>query len=365
MKATVAVIGGGYAGTWIAKELDDEADVVLIDPRDAFVNVSSSMRALVRPEWASRPFFGYDTLLKHGTVVRDAVTSVSGSSLTLVSGAHIDADYIVLATGSSHSYPARPRELDTSAADATADLLATNAHLADAGSVLILGAGPVGLELAGEIREAWPQKGVTIVDRSTQILPGYLDEVRDELLRQLEELGVTVMLHTELVTLPAVKDGELSPFTVTTTTGSEITADIWFRTFGARLNTDYLLDGELVALTERGAVPVDAQLHVAGHRNVYAVGDIADLTDAKMATWAQTQAPTVVENIRAQLRGEQPTAVYEPATTARILLPLGTSGGVGQLPTPDGGVTSAPVAAVIQRKGADLFTSRFAERFTA
>jgi NADH dehydrogenase FAD-containing subunit len=33
MSRTVAVIGGGYGGSTVAKALDSEADVVLIDPR--------------------------------------------------------------------------------------------------------------------------------------------------------------------------------------------------------------------------------------------------------------------------------------------------------------------------------------------
>ncbi|MCU1482296.1 MAG: FAD-dependent oxidoreductase [Subtercola sp.] len=364
MNARVAVVGGGYAGTMIAKELDGEADVILIDPRDAFVNVSSSMRAAVRTEWASRPFFSYDALLEHGRVVRGAVTAVDPAGVTMAGGGRIEADYIVLATGSSHSYPARPRELNTSAADAANDLIATSAQLERSGSVLILGAGAVGLELGGEIREAWPSMRITIVAPSSDILPGYLPEVRDELRRQLQELRIDLRLNTSLASMPPVEDGRHSSFTVTTTTGEEIGADIWFRTFGARPNTGYLEDGNLITLTDRRTVPVDNHLNVVGYDNVYAVGDIADLTDSKMATWAQTQAPTVIENIRSHLRGERPERVYEPATTARILLPLGTRGGVGQLPGHDGAPASAPLEAVIARKGNDLFTARFAERFT-
>lgn len=97
--------------------------------------------------------------------------------------------------------------------------------------------------------------------------------------------------HAETLTsLPLVDDGTASSFTVTTSESEEITADIWFRTFGTRLHTDYLDDGALVELTDRRTVPVDEHLNVVGNKNVYAVGDIADLADAKMATHAITQA---------------------------------------------------------------------------
>ena len=363
MKATVVVVGGGYAGTLVAKSLDGEAKVTLIDPRDAFVNFSASLRALTRPDWAHRPFFDYRTLLDKGRVVRDSVTSADAAGVTLAGGGRIDADHLVLATGSSHSYPAHPRLATTSAAQAAEDLRATNEHLARAERVLILGAGPVGLELAGEIRDVWPDKHVTVVDPSPELLPGFLPEVRDELRRQLDELNVELRLGTSLTALPPVDVGTETTFTVTTDAGEPITADLWFQGFGAHVNTGYLEDGALVELTERHTVPVDEHLNVVGYHHVYALGDIADLADAKMATHAQTQAPVVIENIQAQLRGEQPASAYQAGSVPRILLPLGSRAGVGQIPGPGGDAIAAPLETVIRRKGSDLFTSRFAERF--
>jgi NADH dehydrogenase FAD-containing subunit len=363
MGQTVAVVGGGYGGTLVAHALDAEADVVLIDPRDAFLNVAGSLRALTRPEWAHNVFFPYRSLLERGRVVRDSAASVDAGGVTLAGGGRVDADYIVLATGSAYAYPARPRRADASAEEALGELRETHAGLSSAGRVLIVGAGPVGLELAGEIHEVWPGKHVVVVDAAHELLPGFLPEVRAELHRQLDELGIELRLGTSLTALPPVEDGTAETFTVTTSAGDRITADIWFRCFGVRVNTGYLADGKLVTLTADGMVPVDEHLNAGGHGHVYALGDIAALADAKMATHAQSQAMVVVENLRARLKGTLPEAVYRPAPVRRIFLPLGTRGGVGQLPMPDGTAAQAPLETVIERKGADLFTARFAERF--
>jgi NADH dehydrogenase FAD-containing subunit len=363
MAKVVAVVGGGYGGTLVAEALDETADVILIDPRDAFVNVAASLRALTQPGWAANAFFPYDTLLRRGRHVRERAVSVDGGGVALSDGSRIAADYIVLATGSSYSYPARPRLIDASVAEALSDLRATHEQLEQADSVLILGAGPVGLELSGEIREVWPDKHVTLVDRSTEVLPGYLQDVRDDLHRQLETLGIDLRLNTSIADMPPTPEGAFGSFTVTTTGGDVINADIWFRSFGSHVNTDYLADGALTALSAQNTVPVTSELNIVGYENVYALGDIANLTDPKMATWAQTQGAVVVENIRAQLEGRAQDAQYAPTTSQRIFLPLGPGAGVGQLPTPDGSVAPAPLHVVIDRKGRDLFTSRFAERF--
>jgi len=363
MPGVVAVVGGGYGGTLVAEALDPFADVVLVDPREAFVNVAASLRALTRPAWAHNAFFPYETLLRRGRVVRDRAVSVDATGVALGVGGRVAADFVVLATGSSYAYPARPRRMDSSAAAALNDLRETHGQLTLADRVLILGAGPVGLELAGEVREVWPSKQVIVLDKNDEILPGFLPEVGAELTRQLVDAGIDLRLGTGLTSLPPVPEGQLGAFVVETEGGDEIGADIWFRTFGSRVNTGYLADGRLTDLTPSGLVPVTARLNVVGHNNVYALGDIVDLPDPKMATWAQTQAGVVVENLRAQLDGRLPDAVYTSATERRIFLPLGTVGGVGQLVAPDGTTYAAPLETVIERKGRDLFTSRFAQRF--
>jgi apoptosis-inducing factor 2 len=360
MGRTVAVIGGGYGGAAVAKALESEADVVLIDPRDSFINTAGSLRALAQPDWAGNMFFPFGTVFSRAKVIRDRAVSADPGGVTLASGQRVGADYLVLATGSSYAYPAKPN------ADARGEILdnlrQTHKELADAERVLILGAGPVGLELAGEIKEVWPHKHITIVDPAEQLLPGFRPDMRDDLHRQLEELDIHLRLGTGLAAPPAAEAGRAGTFTVTTTGGDEMTADIWFRAFGVRTNSDYLADGGLTTLTAQGQVPVTETLNVHGHDHVYAIGDLTDVAEAKMAGYAMQHAEVVAQNIIAQLRGEQPTATYQPLPHPMILLPLGPRGGVGQLPSPDGPFV-APAAMVSEYKGADLFTGRFVGQF--
>ncbi|MCO6004079.1 FAD-dependent oxidoreductase [Actinoallomurus purpureus] len=360
MGRTVAVIGGGYGGSAVAKALDSEADVVLIDPRDAFVNAAGSLRALVQPDWADNIFFSFDTLLTRGTVIRDRAVSVDPGGVTLASGRRVAADYLVLATGSGYAYPAKPDADSTG--EALNDLRRTHKELLGAERILIVGAGPVGLELAGEIKEVWPHKHVTIVDPAERLLPAFRPEMRQDLHRQLDELGVRLRLGTGLTAPPTTEPGQAGTFTVTTTGGDEVTADIWFRAHGVHVNSGYLADGRLTTRTPQGQVPVTETLNVHGHERVYAIGDITDVAEDKRAGYAMKHAEVVAQNIIAQLHGEQPTAVHRPSPDPMILLPLGPRGGVGQLPTPDGPAV-LPATAVAEYKGADLFTGRFAELF--
>src|ERR1043165_9057715 len=107
MNAKVVVIGGGYGGSSLAKALDEHADVALVDPKDAFVHSAGALRALVDPAWAPNMFHPYDKLLTHGTVLRDHVATAAPEGVTLAGGERLDADYIVLASGSRYPYPAK------------------------------------------------------------------------------------------------------------------------------------------------------------------------------------------------------------------------------------------------------------------
>jgi NADH dehydrogenase FAD-containing subunit len=351
MNSRVAVIGGGYGGAAVAKALDEETDVVLIEPKDAFVHAVGSLRALVRPDWATGMFFPYDKLLARGEVVRDRAVSVDEDGVTLASGGRVDADYLVLASGSDYAFPAKS-DTDVSL-EALGKLRTAHEELAGAERVLILGAGPVGLELAGEIKAIWPGKHVILADPAPELLPGFLPQVREDLRSQLDALGVELRLGGGPIDPPG-EPGQAKTFTA-----GDVSADIWFRCHGVRLNTAYL-DESL--LTARGQVRVTETLNVHGHTTLYAVGDLTDLPEANMAGHAMRHADVVVENILAQVRGDQPTAVYRPSPVPTIILPLGPGGGVGQASSPDG-PTVLSAQTVAERKGADLYTGRFAKLF--
>jgi len=334
MTATVIIAGGGYGGTAVARALDDIADVVLIEPRDAFVHNVATLRAVTDPSWADQIFMPYDRLLSRGRIVRDLVTGFSASGVSLASGRSVAADFIVLATGSSHRYPAKIDVLD--AAAGRDKLLATNRELVRSSRVLLLGAGPVGLEFAGEIKAAFPEKEVTIADPAPDLVQGrFPAEFRAELRSQLAALGVQLRLGTSLGGALPTPPGVFAPFTM---------ADIWFACYGAAPETGYL-GGGLVDVTPRLSLP--------GFDNVFAIGDITALPELKMARAAGMHAEVVAANIRALIEGRHDVAEYTAAPDA-IALPLGPKGGVTYQPA--AGLLGASETASL--KGEDLLIGR-------
>lgn len=318
-------MGGGYGGIEVAKALDDIADVVLVEPRDAFAHNVAALRALADPLWTARIFLPYQGLLRRGRVVRDRAVRVTPGLVELGSGNRLDADHIVLATGSTYPFPAKFAE--RAAAAAQANLARAHEHLAAAAHVVLFGAGPVGLELAGEIVAAWPAKPVTLVDPAPDILTGgYPDALRQELRRQLAELGVELVLGVAAPDLPDTPPGETGDFTVTLADGTAIGGDLWFRCFGGAPVSGYL-DGELGAARDvRGHVTVDEHLLLPGQDAVHAIGDLTAIDEPKMAKAAGDHARVVAANIAANITGTGERIDYRPGPPG-ITVPLGPAAG--------------------------------------
>ncbi|MEV4277444.1 NAD(P)/FAD-dependent oxidoreductase [Actinoplanes xinjiangensis] len=329
MAPKVVVVGGGYAGIVVSRTLDDIAEVTLVEPKEMFVHHVAHLRAVADPSWIDRIFFPYDGLLSRGRVLRDTATEVRPDRVTLGSGARLDADFVVLATGSTGPFPAR---IEAVGHDAAVDRLRElHASLEQSTGVLLLGAGPIGLEFAGEIAAAWPGRPVTVVDPASELLGGrFTGEMRTEVARQLDDLGVRLLLGTKLDALPDTPAGVVRPFTATTGDGEAIGADLWFACYGSTVPSGHL-GADLSAVRQPdGRLPVTEHLRVAGHDRVFAVGDVNDTPELKTGRAAGRQAEVAAANIRALIEGTTLTA-YEPFPDGMILT-LGPSGGAGWAP---------------------------------
>jgi NADH dehydrogenase FAD-containing subunit len=362
MQQRVVVVGGGYGGAAVAKALDDVADVVLVEPKDAFVHAVGALRAAVDPDWQDRVFIPYDRLLAHGRVVQDWVRTATPTQVRLSADEVIDADYLVLATGSGYPFPAKFLENQMSVAGAR--LARLREALARAERVLIVGAGPVGLELAGELTSSFRDLAVTVVDQQDDILMNgdVLPEVRASIRTQLEARGVLFELGAPLGYLPPSDVGTFEPFTVSTASGREITAQLWFRCHDASTTTGYLGTELARRVIGGGRIQVTNTLNVVGYETVFAIGDITDIPESKRASAARAHAGVVAANIASLIAGRPATATYAPAPEL-IVLPLGPDGGASQLVDTSGARVVRGPKETSAIKGTDLMTEPMIDLF--
>ncbi|WP_154792711.1 FAD-dependent oxidoreductase [Occultella kanbiaonis] len=358
----VVVVGGGYGGVAVAQQLDAVADVILVESKDAFVHAVGTLRAVADPAFEDRVFLPYDRLLTRGRVIHDTARAVTPTRVSFSRTEFVDADYLVLATGTGYPFPAK--FLESEERVVRSRMARLRDALGRARRVLLVGAGPVGVELAGELTSAFPDLGVTLVDQADDILTtiDVIGQVRDSIRAQLVQRGVDLVLGAPLGFLPPMDVGRLHDFTVRTDAGVEINAQVWFRCYGNRAVTDYLAGGLLDARRPDGTLRVTEHLNVAGHEHVFAVGDIADLPETKRADAARAHGRVVATNIADLIAGRAPSTVYEPPPE-RIVLPLGPDGGASQLLDGSGVPRFHGPEETSRMKGVDLFADLMAEQF--
>lgn len=173
----------------------------------------------------------------------------------------------------------------------------------NANNILIVGAGAVGLEMAAEIAETYPSgKKVTVIHSQPKVLnDAYTDKLRLPLQKQAEELGVRFILGDSLEGSHEFME---SPQTLTTKNGKKLeNIDLVIESTGGKVNT-YVLEKLVPSLISRNGVKVEETLQLPGYKNIYVIGDLADLPEQKQAMKAPNHAAIAAKNIVASINGK-------------------------------------------------------------
>lgn len=280
MADTIVIIGAGPAGVVAVETLrehDRQSRVVMLSAEpfppysppamvDHFITGSNShfWRA---PDWAEQLQVDY----RPGA----QVTSVNPTShqLRLADDSLLAYDYLVIATGSRLYAPLPGVDLpgvynfkSLSAAQA----LIGKVKRGEARTVVIVGAGFIGMEIALLLRELGVQ--VIQVEMLDQVMPAMLDPFTATFALQLmRQRGVEVRLNTKAKRFV----GEGQAVGVELETGEILYADLLIAATGVRPNIDFL-EGSGIAC--RWGISVDHYLRTSAPE-VYAAGDVVETSD--------------------------------------------------------------------------------------
>ncbi len=304
----VVVIGGGFAGVAVSRTLRARFDVTLVDTKDYFEFTPGILRSLVDPSHLRRIQVCHSRAVRGVRVAVGKATGVAERSVTLSDGSSLAYDYLVLATGSRYSPPIKDPSVVM--ASRAADLAAHARRVAEAGSVLIVGGGLAGVELAAEIAVAYPGKEVSIVDVGPQLLGRLGSRARDYATKFLRRHGVALSFGQRIVG----REGGV----YVTDSGGRLAADVAFMCTGVVPNGELPGAAFPGCLNEQGFVHVLPTLQLPGHPNVFVVGDANDCGVEKTAQNARRQAAVAAANIVA-LSAEEPLRDYRPAATPMVI----------------------------------------------
>ena len=235
--------------------------------------------------------------------------------------------------------------------------------ISKAQSVLVIGGGPVGLELAGEIAAAHPGKEITIVHSGATILNNtplpIIEKARLKIEKRLAAMGIKLKVGCKVTNMPQVvggdsfiHDAELNRTTYLLSDGTTVSADMAVVCVGGGRR-----EGNLVDIVDaNNHVCVDSDLQVKGLPKVYCIGDANNVKETKMAYFAGKQGILAAENVLLH-SANKATKPYVPMDGQKeyavMLVPLGPNKGVVGM----GNTVMGDYAASLF-KGKGLFTKR-------
>jgi NADH dehydrogenase len=302
----VVIVGGGFGGLAAAKALRrTNAQVILIDRQNHHLfqpllyQVATSV---LSPGQIASPIRGILGKQRNTTVILGEVTSVDAERRRVFvdsvdrADVGIDYDYLILATGASHSYFGHNEfEQFAPGLKSLADAVSTRNRILlafeqaeaeedpqrhrDLLTFVLVGAGPTGVEMAGalavlvrstlrsEFRRIDPTSArIILIDQGNRVLATFSEKLSAAARSRLEALGVEVRLGHGVEHVDA--DGVV--------VGGEHIASktvIW-----AAGVTPSPAGAWLEAARDRaGRVRVQPDLTVAGRPEIFVIGDTASL----------------------------------------------------------------------------------------
>ena len=296
----MVVVGGGFGGLHAAKSLAHiPVDVTLVDRRNhhTFQPLLYQVAlAVLSPADIAQPI---RSILKHQNntdVLMDEVVSIDtkAKQVGLGSGAVLGYDYLVLATGATHSYfgheewaPLAPglKTVEDATEIRRRVLLAfelAERQMQEHGwhpplNFIVIGGGPTGVELAGAIsdiaqlymrhdfRHIDPSRArVMLLDNGPRVLAAYPPDLSAKAETTLRKLGVEVHTGTNV---SAVGPGWVEA------NGNRIESSVTLWAAGVQASPLGKLLG--AATDKRGCVLVDEHLNPPNMPEVFILGDLA------------------------------------------------------------------------------------------
>jgi NADH:ubiquinone reductase (H+-translocating) len=352
--ARVVVVGAGFGGLAAVRRLAGSGMRITLIDRNVYSTfqpllyevasaglTSSDVAYPVRSECRR-----YGAAFRHGEL---AGIDSTASQIILADGAELGYDYLILATGVSAAYHGIPGAAEFSLALYTRrDAIVmrdrimvgleriSRTGLTNDVAITVIGGGATGVELAGSLADlrnialaaSYPEIDrdrihVSLVERAPALLMPFHPALREYTRRQLVKRGVDVQLGAAI--------SEITPGQVLLADGSTLASDV--TVWAAGVAAPGLVSNWNLPQGAGGRILIGADLRVAGHQRVFAVGDVALIEDQALPQLAQPalqMGKHAADQVRRLAQG-QPTAPFRYRDKG-IMATIGYRSAVVELP---------------------------------
>jgi len=321
----IVIVGGGVAGKTLSSALEENRnlEVILVEPKEYLEAPFAQLRALVEPKTFSplirRKFSQLIPQVKH---IKKKAIGIKEKKLLLEDGLALDFDFLVISTGSKFPNWAYLKSSEINMKARQKEVVYEANKLKNANSIIIIGGGSVGVELAGEIAYHWNDKRITLVNAGSRILGGLDEKTSRHAVKLLEAIGVKILNNTILTE----KEGKWVD-----AKGNLFESDLVYQAIGMSIDSDWINEDSGITKTEKGFIKVDNTFRVIGRNDVFAIGDIADIPEIKLGAFALKHAALMEKNINSLIiNPDAKLKTYKPRKTISMI-PIGKKKGAVQL----------------------------------
>jgi NADH dehydrogenase len=354
----VVVVGGGFAGLNVTRALARaDVDVTLVDRANhhLFQPLLYQVATGILPPGLIAP--ALRSITKRQRNARVLLADVQDLDLDRrVVGARapdgrlleLPYDTLVVAAGATHSYFGKDQLAEFAPGMKTvedarylrdgilakfemAEIATDPAERAEWLTFVVVGAGPTGVELAGQIAELahtvlprdyrsadTHQARIILLEGAGAVLPPFAPKLQAYTKKRLEEMGVEVRLNTLAVEMDHQSITVKGPDGLETIRAG---TRIWAAGVQASPLARMLAEKAGVEADRAGRIPVDPDCTVPGHPEVFAIGDMASLDKLPgVAQPAIQEGKYVGKVIKDRLAGRQtpPFKYFDKGTMATI-----------------------------------------------
>src|SRR4051812_28599613 len=339
----VVVVGGGFGGLNVVRALDGaDADVTVVDRTNhhLFQPLLYQVAAGILPPGLIAP--ALRSIIKKQRNARALLADVHDLDLDRrvvhaegPDGRAVDLPYdsLVVAAGATHSYFGRDEFAEFAPGMKTiedarylrdrilsafemAELATDPEERAEWLTFVVIGAGPTGVELVGQIAELahtvlprdyrsvdTREARIILLEGAGAVLPPFAPKLQKYTKKRLEKMGVEVRLNSLAV------DMDHESITVKGPDGLETIRTrtrIWAAGVQASPLAKLLAEKASVETDRPGRVPVNPDCTLPGHPEVFAIGDMVALDKLPgVAQPAMQEGKYVGKVIKARRRGEE------------------------------------------------------------
>ncbi|MDH5267685.1 MAG: FAD-dependent oxidoreductase [Candidatus Bathyarchaeota archaeon] len=337
MSRKIVVVGGGYGGTEVIRQLINRGvrniEIELISNKRNFENTIGGVEIIsekVKPDELRYDLTELSSYWNFSLTI-DSVESVDlNRKVVKTENKEKDYDALIVAIGSEPNFFNIGGTDLALTAYSLSDFGVINERLKqlnrDSPNVVIVGAGFVGLEVAAEVLDLFKAMKkdvkVTVVEKMNSVLPAYNNDIAKKIaFEHFTSRGVKIILGK------GVKQIEKEKVVLEDENPIETDLTIWTAGIKSSRTASKIVGASLY----RGYIEVDEKLLITGAKDSFAMGDVAFVKingkDAqKMAGEALEQGKTVAKNISLIANGQKPNFSHVINYTTdfpKVLLSMG------------------------------------------